>query len=458
MSKRLFLCFIMLFFLVGFSLSLPESGIGLEPGAAKKKITGRPDRGRGRPERPGPERAAPADKTQGKGAASESSPGEIGAKAAILMEVSTGTILYEQNADELIEPASFTKVLSLYLIFEALQRGSIQMQDEVYISDSAWRTKGSKMFVGVSTRVPLEELLKGIAVVSGNDACVAAAEHLSGSVEAFVDNMNRKAKQLGMDRSRFLNPHGLPAEGQITTARDMATLGAAYIRHFPQALRLHSMKDYTYNNITQFNRNHLLNKDPTVDGLKTGFVAAAGYHLAATAQRDGMRLLAVVMGAETPRIRERETMKLLNFGFRYYTMVHPFPDGQPVTTIKIWKGEKDEIGLYPAEMAAFVIPRTEKNQLRWEVHTTKDVTAPVKISEALGEVVFYVSDQPKRTIALVSQEDVNQAGWFKRTWQTLLQIHTLDWRWFAGITGGIALLLVVFFLISNRRQSFRRSR
>jgi len=166
----------------------------------------------------------------------------------------------------------------------------------------------------------------------------------------------------------------------------------------------------------------------------------------------------VVMGAETPRIRERETMKLLNFGFRYYTMVHPFPDGQPVTTIKIWKGEKDEIGLYPAEMAAFVIPRTEKNQLRWEVHTTKDVTAPVKISEALGEVVFYVSDQPKRTIALVSQEDVNQAGWFKRTWQTLLQIHTLDWRWFAGITGGIALLLVVFFLISNRRQSFRRSR
>ena len=314
------------------------------------------------------------------------------------------------------------------------------------------------MFVGVNTRVPLEELLKGIAVVSGNDACVAAAEHLSGSVEAFVDSMNRKAKQLGMDHSHFLNPHGLPAEGQITTARDMATLGAAYIRHFPEALRFHSMREYTYNNITQYNRNHLLNKDPSVDGLKTGFVDAAGYHLAATAQREGMRLLAVVMGAAYPRIREREAMKLLNFGFRYYAMVQPFPEGQPVTTIKIWKGEKDEIGLYPAEMAAFVIPRTQKNLIRWEVHMAKDVTAPIQINQPLWEVVFYVSDQAKRNVGLVSQEDVNLAGWFKRTWQTLMQIHKVDWRWFAGITGGIALALFIFFLISNRRQAFKRSR
>ena len=442
----------MLLLLVALSLSFPEKGSTVEPGTGKK-TTAKPSRVKAKPEK-----AATADRTQGKGAASESTPGEINAKAAILMEVSTGTILYEQNADELIEPASFTKVLSLYLIFEALQRGNIHLQDEVYISDLAWRTKGSKMFVGVNTRVPLEELLKGIAVVSGNDACVAAAEHLSGSVEAFVDNMNRKATQLGMNRSHFLNPHGLPAEGQTTTARDMATLGATYIRNFPEALRFHSMKEYSYNNITQFNRNHLLNKDPSVDGLKTGFVAAAGYHLAATAQREGMRLLAVVMGAENPRIRERETMKLLNFGFRYYTLVQPFPEGQPVTTTQVWKGEKDEIGLYPAEIAAFVIPRTQKNLLRWEIHTINDIAAPIKINQALGEVVFYVSDQPKRTVALVSHEDVNQAGWFKRTWQTLLQIHKLDWRWFAGITGVIALILTVFFLISNRRQTFRRSR
>ena len=456
MSKRPFLYFIILFLLVAFSLSFPGNGIGVEPGAGKK-TTVKPGHGKAKHERPAPDKAAPGDKTQGKGA-SDSSPGEINAKAAILLEVTTGTVLFEQNADELIEPASFTKVLSLYLIFEALQRGNIRMQDEAYISDMAWRTKGSKMFVGVGTRVPLEELIKGIAVVSGNDACVAAAEHVSGSVEAFVDNMNRKAKQLGMDHSHFLNPHGLPAEGQITTARDMATLGAAYIRHFPEVLRYHSMREYTYNNITQHNRNHLLNKDPSVDGLKTGFIDAAGYHLASTAQREGMRLLSVVMGAATPRIRERESMKLLNFGFRYYAMVQPFPEGQPVTTIKIWKGEKDEIGLYPAEMAAFVIPRTQKNLLRWEVHTTNDVTAPVQIKQPLGEVVFYVSDQPRRNVALVSQEDVNLAGWFKRSWQTVLQIHKLDWRWFAGITGGIALLLLIFFLISTRRTFFRRSR
>ena len=455
MSRRPFLCFVILLLLVVFPLSLPGNGICAEPGAGKKSAV-KPGRGKAKAEKPSADKAA-ADKAQGKGA-SDSSPGEINAKAAILLEVSTGTVLFEQNADELIEPASFTKVLSLFLIFEALQRGNIHIQDEVFISDLAWRTKGSKMFVGVNTRVPLEELLKGIAVVSGNDACVAAAEHLSGSVEAFVDSMNRKAKQLGMDHSHFLNPHGLPAEGQITTARDMATLGAAYIRHFPEALRFHSMREYTYNNITQYNRNHLLNKDPSVDGLKTGFVDAAGYHLAATAQREGMRLLAVVMGAAYPRIREREAMKLLNFGFRYYAMVQPFPEGQPVTTIQIWKGEKDEIGLYPAEMAAFVIPRTQKNLLRWEVHTAKDVTAPIQVNQPLGEVVFYVSDQAKRNVGLVSQEDVNLAGWFKRTWQTLLQIHKLDWRWFAGITGGIALVLLIFFLMSNRRQVFKRSR
>ena len=444
---------VILVLLMGF----PGGGSCVEPGAGKKTAA-KPGQAKAKPPRPAAEKPMPADAAQGKGTSSDSSPGQINSRAAILMEVTTGTTLFEQNADELIEPASFTKVLSLYLLFEAIQRGNLKLQDEAYISDAAWRTKGSKMFVGVGTRVPLEEIIRGIAVVSGNDACVAAAEQLSGSVEAFVDNMNRKAKQLGMERSHFLNPHGLPAEGQITTTRDMAALGVAYIRRFPDALRFHSLREFTYNNITQHNRNHLLNKDPSVDGLKTGFVEAAGYHLAATAQREGMRLLAVVMGAQTPRIREREAMKLLNFGFHYYTLVQPFPEGQPVTTIQLWKAEKDEIGLYPTEKAAFVIPRTQKNLLRWEIHSAGDVSAPIKINQALGEMVFYVSDQPKRTVDLVSHEDVERAGWFKRAWQTLLQIHKVDWRWFAGISGGIALLIAVFYLVSNRRYLFRRSR
>jgi D-alanyl-D-alanine carboxypeptidase (penicillin-binding protein 5/6) len=452
MLKRPLFWMVLLVILV-FSMGFSGNGFGVEPGAGKKTVA-KPNRGKVKPERAPQDKAAQGDAAQGKTSGSDSSPGQTNARAAVLLEVTTATTLYEQNADELIEPASFTKILSLYLLFEAVQRGNIKLQDEVYISDAAWRTKGSKMFVGVGSRVPLEEIIRGISVVS----CIAAAEHLSGSVEAFVDNMNRKAKQLGMDHSRFLNPHGLPAEGQITTARDMATLGTAYIRRFPDALRFHSLKEYTYNNITQYNRNHLLNKDPSVDGLKTGFVDAAGYHLAATAQREGMRLLAVVMGAETPRIREREAMKLLNFGFRYYTLVQPFPEGQPATTIQLWKAEKDEIGLFPTETPAFVIPRTQKNLLRWEIHTASDVVAPIKINQALGEIVFYVSDQPKRKVDLVSQEDVNLGGWFKRAWQTLLQIHKIDWRWFAGISGGIALLIVVFYLISNRRSYSRRPR
>ena len=179
------------------------------------------------------------------GTAAEISPGRINARSAILMEVSTGTVLFEQNADEPIEPASFTKIASLYLIFEAIKQGRIHLNDEVLISETAWRTGGSKMFVGIGARVPLEELIKGIAVVSGNDACVAAAEYLSGSVDTFVDAMNRKAKELGMTRTRFLTPDGLPADGQITTARDMATLDMAYLKAFPEALSFHSMKEYS---------------------------------------------------------------------------------------------------------------------------------------------------------------------------------------------------------------------
>jgi D-alanyl-D-alanine carboxypeptidase (penicillin-binding protein 5/6) len=457
MPKRPFPCFIVLLLLLALSISYPANAIGVEPGAGKKAAV-KPGRGKVKSERPAAEKAGAGDRAQGKGMSSDSSPGQVNARSAVLIEVTTGTILFQQNPDEVIEPASFTKVLSLFLIFEALQRGNIKMQDEAYVSDLAWRTKGSKMFVGVGTRVPLEELLKGIAVVSGNDACVAVAEHLSGSVEAFVDNMNRKAKQLGMDHSHFLNPHGLPAEGQVTTAKDMAILSAAYIRQFPESLRLHSMQEYTYNNITQHNRNRLLNKDPTVDGLKTGFIAASGYHLAATAQREGMRLLAIVMGAETPRIREREAMKLLNFGFRYYALVQPFPQGQPVAAIQVWKSEKDEIALYPTELVAFVIPRTQQNLLRWEIHTETDVEAPIAINQALGDVVFTLSNEPKKTITLVSMEDVDRAGWFKRAWQTLLKIHRVDWRWFAGIAGGISLLIVVFIFVSNRSHAFKRSR
>ncbi|MEM5786698.1 MAG: D-alanyl-D-alanine carboxypeptidase family protein [Syntrophobacteraceae bacterium] len=383
--------------------------------------------------------------------ATELSPGQINARAAILMEVSTGTVLFEQNADEQIEPASFTKIASLYLVFEALREGRIQLNDQVPISEAAWRTGGSKMFVGVGTQVPLEELIKGIAVVSGNDACVAVAEHLSGSMDTFVSAINRKSAELGMTRSHFLNPHGLPADGQITSARDMALLDVAYLKHFPESLRFHSLREYTYNNILQYNRNHLLLKDSTIDGLKTGYIAASGYHLSATSQRDGMRLVAVVMGADKPSTREREALKLLNYGFRHFTLVQPFKEGQPITTIKVLKGEKDEIQLFPKERPTFLISQSQKNMLKWDVRVP-ELTAPVHSQQEIGELVFMVSDQPRRTIPLISSEEVPLAGWFKRGWQNIVGLIHLDWKWISAILGGIAVIAIALILLAGRKR------
>jgi D-alanyl-D-alanine carboxypeptidase (penicillin-binding protein 5/6) len=379
----------------------------------------------------------------------------VEARSAILVDVSTGSTLFEQNADELIEPASFTKILTLYLLFEAMQQGKVSMSEGAWVSETAWRTGGSKMFVGVGTKVPLEDLIKGIAVVSGNDACVAVAEHLHGSLDTFVEAMNRKARELGMAQSHFLNPHGLPADGQITTAKEMAILDTAYLQRFPESLRFHSMREYTYNEITQYNRNHLLLKDSTVDGLKTGFVEAGGYHLAATAQRDGMRLLAVVMGAERPAIREREALKLLNYGFRNFTMVLPFPDGQPVKTIKVWKGIQDQVDLHTQEKASFTVSQAQKQQLRWEVQAPEEITAPVQAGQSLGQVVFFLGDQPKRTIPLVSRQEIELAGWFKRTWQTVLRVDKIDWKWVGMIFGGLLALTVLLLFISSRRSRSR---
>ena len=437
-------------------VSMPSYAPALDSTA--KKTQGQPAAGKETGKKQSGARRGQGEPARATSSATEISPGQINAREAILVEVSTGTVLFEQNADEAIEPASFTKIASLYLVFEAMKQGKIHLDDQVLISESAWRTGGSKMFVGIGNHVPLEEIIKGIAVVSGNDSCVAAAEHVSGSVDTFVDAMNHKAQDLGMSGTRFLNPHGLPADGQITTARDMATLDTAYLKAFPESLAFHSIKEYTYNNIQQYNRNHLLLKDPTVDGLKTGYIAASGYHLSATAKRDGMRLIAIVMGAEKPAIREREALKLLNYGFRYFTLVEPFPEGKAVAKAKVWKGQKDEIEIYPGEKATFLIPQSQKNLLKWEIHAPSDVTAPIKADQQMGEMVFLVSDQPKRTIALVSREDIALGGWFKRSWQTVASIHTIDWRWLSGVLGGIAIAAILLILLTGRksRQKFSR--
>jgi D-alanyl-D-alanine carboxypeptidase (penicillin-binding protein 5/6) len=239
----------------------------------------------------------------------------LASRSAILMDATTGRILYAKNADLPLQPASITKVLSLYLADEAIREGKVHPRDTVKISRKAGRTGGSKMFIEAGSEIPLEELLKGMAVVSANDASVAVAEYIGGDVESFVERMNRKARELGMKHSYFRNPNGLPAKGQVTTARDMMILAREYLRCFPESLNIHSQQYYTYRDITQHNHNALLNRYPDVDGLKTGWVHQAGYHIIATAKRDDTRLIAIVMGAKNPNIRTKETEKLLDAGF-----------------------------------------------------------------------------------------------------------------------------------------------
>ncbi len=237
-------------------------------------------------------------------------------QSAILMNMNDRRILYEQNADKPIQPASLTKVLSLFLTYEAMAQGKVHWDDRVMISQAARQAGGTRMYVEPGERVPLETLIKGMTVISANDASVAVAEHVAGNVDLFVERMNRKAGELGMASSVFRTPNGMPAEGQYTTARDMMILADAYLRRFPGSLALHSMQYYRYKNITQHNCNALLKKYPDVDGLKSGFVRASGYNLITTARRGNTRLIAVVLGAKNPEIRVRESRKLLDMGFQ----------------------------------------------------------------------------------------------------------------------------------------------
>jgi len=242
-------------------------------------------------------------------------PVKLKAKSAILMNATNGKILYSKNADKCLQPASLTKILTLYLVHEAINKGKIYPSDRIKISTDAYLTGGSSMFLEQGSEVELDDLIKGIAVASANDGAVAVAEYLGGNVEHFANMMNAKARELGMRHSRFVNPNGLPAKGQISTARDIARLARAYIHDYPESLSIHSMPSYTYRNITQSNNNVLLKQYPDVDGLKTGFVRAAGFHLVVTAKRGNTRLIAVVMGEKNPKIRAREAAKLLDKGF-----------------------------------------------------------------------------------------------------------------------------------------------
>ena len=334
----------------------------------------------------------------------------VRAKSSVLIEHSSGRLLQQQNKDEQIPPASFAKVLTLYVVFDLIDKGQARLGDEVFISEKAWRTGGSKMFVREGERVALEELIKGIAVVSGNDACVAVAEHFFGSEEAFVKVMNETAQKLGMTNSHFNNSHGLPSRGQLTTAHDMALLAVHYLKDFPQALPYHSMAEYTFSDIRQYNRNRLLRRDPSVDGLKTGFTAASGYHLLSTAERDGRRLISVLMGATSSDVRTEESAKLINYGYRRYAFLDVFQESGVVFDLPVFKGAANSVSVVAAHNPMLIVPDEFKGDLERRDTLPDYLIAPVEHQQVVGEYAVRLHGKLLKSIPLIVDGSVQRAG------------------------------------------------
>ncbi|HKK13923.1 MAG TPA: D-alanyl-D-alanine carboxypeptidase family protein, partial [Gammaproteobacteria bacterium] len=290
-------------------------------------------------------------------------PPAIGAKGYILMDYHSDQILAQDNADKRMEPASITKLMTAYLVFQALESGQIHMDDKVHITKKAWRTPGSRMFVKVNTKVSVKDLLQGMITQSGNDATVALAQFVAGSEDTFAAMMNRQAKALGMNHTHFVNPTGLPDPNHYTTAHDIAKLARALIRDFPEYYKLYSEKKFTWNNITQYNRNKLLWRDPSVDGMKTGHTESAGYCLVASAKRKHMRLISVVLGTKSNEARADASQALLNYGFRFFETHKLYDAHKPLTHARVWKGADDKLSLGLAHTLYVTVPRGQYKDL-----------------------------------------------------------------------------------------------
>ncbi len=338
----------------------------------------------------------------------------IGARAYILQDFDSGRVLAEVNADERMEPASLTKIMTAYVVFEELKQGNIGMDDKVRVSEKAWRMGGSKMFIEVDTKVSIEDLLKGLIIQSGNDASVALAEFIAGDESAFADLMNQYAVRLGMTGSHFINSSGLPHAEHYTTARDTVTLAAAIIRDFPELYKMHAEKQYEYNGIVQHNRNKLLWRDESVDGLKTGHTESAGYCLVASAQRDGMRLISVVMGSESERSRARESIALLSYGFRFFETHRLYGALEPLTEIRIWKGEIEKLGIGLARDLYVTVPRGQYEKLNAKMEIDSKVVAPVMKGEARGKLEVTLGGEQIAQRPLVTLAPVAEGGLWRQ--------------------------------------------
>lgn len=360
-------------------------------------------------------------------AAQAPQPPEIAARSYLLLDITANQVLAAREADSPVEPASLTKLMTAYLVFDALRAKKIDLKQALPVSVRAWKMPGSRMFIDPSMQVPVEDLIKGMIVQSGNDATVALAEGVGGTVERFVELMNQQAKALGMKNTGYRNPEGLTAPGHVTTARDLSILSTRLILDFPEYVAYYSTKKYRYQGTptaNDTNRNMLLFRDPTVDGLKTGHTEAAGYCLIATAKRDfpnlqGRRLVAILLGASSENARANEAQKLLNWGYTAYEGLKLFDANQPVLEPQVWKGSSKTVKLGQAQPIVLAVPAGSGSRIKTQVQRPDPLVAPFQKGQQVGTLKILSGDQVLREVPLVALEQVEQAGIFGRAWDAM---------------------------------------
>ncbi|WP_459865784.1 D-alanyl-D-alanine carboxypeptidase family protein [Endothiovibrio diazotrophicus] len=349
---------------------------------------------------------------------------ELAAKGYLLMDYDSGQVLVEEAARERMEPASITKLMTAYVVFQALREGTIQLTDKVRISEKAWRMPGSRMFIEVGKQVDIEDLIRGMIVQSGNDASVALAEHVAGDEGAFADLMNRYARKLGMNATHFVNATGLPDPEHYTTAYDIALLTRALIHEYPDHYKLYSEKKFTWNGITQYNRNKLLWRDPSVDGVKTGHTESAGFCLVTSALREGMRLISVVLGTKSEKARASESQKLINYGFRFFESHRLYAAGKPLTEARAWMGAADKLPLGLARDLHVVIPRGQYKQLKATMEVQSSIIAPVAKGGEYGQVNVTLDGKPLASVPLVAYQEIPEGSlWQKMTDKVMMMFQ-----------------------------------
>lgn len=349
---------------------------------------------------------------------------KLQASGYLLVDAINGEILVEHNAEEPLPPASLTKMMTAYIAEREITEGRMSFDDQVPVSVKAWKTGGSRMFIREGTEVRLEDLLRGIIIQSGNDASVAVAEYIAGSEDVFADVMNQTAISLGMTNTQFKNATGLPQEGHYTTAKDLSILAARIIQDFPDTYPIYEEKNFTYNGIKQANRNSLLFRDPTVDGLKTGHTEEAGYCLVASAERDGFRLISVVMGTASEKAREQETTKLLQYGFRYFSGKTVFAAGEPLpeSARKVWFGEMESVDLAPTEPLYVTLPLGRESAIQATLDAPDTLDAPLEAGAVVGTVKIMLGERVLAESPVAVAEAVPEGGLFKRLMDFVLRL------------------------------------